>query len=470
VSLSSRSLALLAASILAAAVTLTHALPAHAQSIVPTLVPQPAAQVERGWGDVAVLPPASTQEEAAYVAFYDDGAWDWLLSSGMTTVETNMLFQNLGGPDVTLGGIDFCWRQTGGDTKIRYEVVIWAANGPGGTPGTELAKFAAVATGVTATPTFYHASFSYPLTVSDVYIGVRYNPAVDQGFWFCVDDDGLGGMTLAHPGYFRFNETGGWSHLSTFGAGITYNALMIRAFVSTPGVFAEILGVPYFLVDETSGVGTTTLFAVRNLTGSPVSADVEYYTTGGASQRTETFNLGPYDTQTVNIRDVPGLAIGMDGFARGYVLVTTAGEPDMTPVLAGDFFQVDVGNNFATGDKLFRMIQRCTIATVRALKFPLPDSGTVLKLWIANPRGTGSGDPASFTVQAFDENGNPVMGMTSVKTTRHALEFDASVFTGLSFATLRFDFTNSGGGVVYAEASTQGRFSVGVSSQCNEIP
>ena len=108
----------------------------------------------------------------------------------MTTVETNMLFQHVGGPDVTLGGVDFCWRQTSGDTKIRYEVVIWAANGPGGTPGTELAKFAAVATGVTSTPKFYHASFSYPLTTTNVYIGVRYNPAVDQGFWFCVDDDG----------------------------------------------------------------------------------------------------------------------------------------------------------------------------------------------------------------------------------------------------------------------------------------
>lgn len=474
-SLSPRSLVLVALCSLVSA-----AIPARSQSlqpILPTAPLQAMDRVEHGAGNQSVEPPATDDggaaekaDKAAYIAMYDDGAWDYLLSSGSTTVETNMLFQHIGGSDVTLGGVDFCWRRTGADSKIRYEVVIWAADGPGGTPGTELAKFAAVATGVSNTPAFYHTSFNYPLTTTNVYIGVRYNPAVDQQFWFCVDDDGLGGVTLAHPGYFRNNESGSWSHLSTFGAGISYDALMVRAYVFTPGVFAEVLGVPYFLVDTSSGAGTTTLFAVRNLTGSPVSADVEYYTTGGASQRTDTLNLAPYDTQTVNIRDVSGLVYGMDGFERGFVLITTAGNPDMSPVLAGDYFQVDVGNNFATGDKLFRMIQLCDIASVRSLKFPLPGSGTQLKVWISNPRGTGAGDPASFIVQPYDEDGNAVGAATPVKTTLYALDFDASVFTGLSFATLRFDFTNSGGGVVYAEASTQGRFSVGVSGQCDEFP
>jgi len=463
VSLFSRSLALGAACILVASA-------APAQLIQPVLSSQPLAQVEHGFGDVAASTEQQPADKAAAIIRFDDGAWDWLLTSGMTTVETAMLFQHIGGPDVTLGGVDFCWRQTGGDTKIRYEVVIWAANGPGGTPGTELAKFAAVATGVGGTPAFYHTSFNYPLTTSSVYIGVRYNPAVDHSFWFCVDDDGLGGMTLAHPGYFRYNETGGWAHLSTFGAGISYNALMVRAYVFTPGVFAEVLGVPFFLVDTTDPAGTTTLYAVRNLTNSPVSAGVEYFTTAGLSQRTETFNLGPYETQTVNIRDVPGLAVGMGGYARGYILITTAGNPDMTPVLAGDYFQVDVGNNFATGDKLFRMIQRCNHASIRFLNFPLPGSGTRLTVWILNPRGTGGGDPASFTVQAYDEAGNAIGAPTAVKTTQHSLEFDYSTFTGLDFGTLKFNFTNSAGGVVYAEASTQGRFSVGVSGQCDELP
>lgn len=347
--------------------------------------------------------------------------------------------------------------------------MIWAPNGPGGSPGTELAKFAAVATGVTATPTFYHTGINYALTTSNVYIGVRYNPAVDPAFWWCVDDDGIGGAP-AQPAYTRANESGTWSSLAAFPGLAGYKALMVRAYVFTPGVFAEVLGVPYFKVDETSPVGTTTLFAVRNLTGGSVSGEIEYFTTGGASQRTDALSLGPYDTVTVNLRDIPGLITGMDGFARGYVMITTAGNPDMTPVLAGDFFQVDVGNNFATGDKLFRVIGLCQHASVRSLRFPLPGSGTQLAIWIENPRGVGGGDPPSFTVQAYDENGNAVGAQTVVKTTLHALSFDASVFTGLDFSTLRFNFSNSAGGTVYAEASTEGRFSVGVSAQCDEMP
>ncbi len=450
------------------------AAPARSQTLQPVLPGQTMDRVEHGSGNTLVEPPAETApkskaEKAAGIFGYDDGSYDVLLNSGAKTIETNMLFQNIGGADVTLGGIDFCMRQTSGDSKIHYEVVIWAANGPGGSPGTELASFAAVATGVTSTPTFYHSSFSYPLTMSNVYIGVRYNPAVDSGYWFCVDDDGLNGAP-AQPGFYRSNESGSWAPLNTFSGGISYKALMLRAYVFTPGVFAETLGVPRFSVDKTSGVGTTTLYAVRNLTNSPVSAGVEYFTTTGVSQRTETFNLGPYQTHTVNIRDVPGLAVSMEGFAEGYVLITTAGNPDMTPVLAGDFFQVDVGNNFATGDKLFRIIQRCTKASVRFLNLPLPGSGTDLTVWIDNPRGTGGGDPPSFSVQAYDEAGNLVGSPVNIKTISHSLRFNYSTFTGLDFGTLKFNFSNSGGGVVYAEASTQGRFSIGVSGQCDEIP
>jgi len=450
-----------ASGLLALAVCFSLALPAFGQ------MPE---RVEAVPGGIAVEPRSGDRldEKAAAVLFYDDGEADLWIKSGATTYEVAMLFTGAGGPDVTLGSVDFCWRQDGVDSKIRYEVVVWAANGPGGTPGTELAKFAAVATGVTATPTYYNTSLNYPLTVSNVYIGVRYNPAVDPSFWFCVDTDGIGGAI--QPGYRRANESGGWSTISSIAGASAYKALMVRAYVSTPGVVAERLLVPFFLVDRSSPFGTTTLFAVRNLTSSPVSGTIEYFTRGGSSQRMEDLDLDPYDTVTVNVRDVPGLSVSMDGFSRGYVEITTGGNPDMTPVLAGDYFQVDVDDNFATGDKLVRRFSLCRDATIRFLRFGLPGSGTRLTVWIANPRGTGGGDPPSFSVQAYDEDGNPVGGATLVKTTLHALEFDASVFTGLGFGHLRFDFANSAGGTVYAEASTQGRFSVGVSSQCDDLP
>ncbi|HLE83957.1 MAG TPA: hypothetical protein VJG13_06435 [Thermoanaerobaculia bacterium] len=406
-------------------------------------------------------------EKAAFIVQYDDGEADTAYAAGSTveTFELAMLFEGIGGTDVTLGGVDACMQRFGADPMIRYQVVLWAPDGPGGTPGTELATFAAVATGVTATPVFDGTSLGYPLTTPDVFIGVRYNPVVDPDYFFCADQDGA----EVHPGFFRFNEGGAWNSIP----GVldpAYNALMIRASLATPGVFLESLLVPFFLVDRTSPVGTTTLFAVRNLTGDTVSAEVEYLTVTGASQRTDPLTLDPFETVTVNLRDVGGLTASGDGFARGFVEVSTAGNPDLTPVLGGDYFQVDVGDDFATGDQLVRRIELCDRASLRFLEFPLPGSGTRLTVWIANPRGSGGADPVSFTVRVLDESGNVVGGLIGVKTNRHALDFQATDFTGLNFGTLRFDFSNSSGGTVYAEASAQGRFSVGVTSQCDELP
>lgn len=421
-------------------------------------------------GGVPAASDAPLTGKAVGIVQYDDGESDvGYVDPGRATTELAMLFDNVGGPDVTLGSVDVCLYQTGADPKIRYEVVVWAADGPGGAPGTELATEAAVATGVTSTATFDSTTFNFPLTETNVYIGVRWHPIVDPAFAFCVDRDGIGGAV--QPGYYRANETGAWAPVQLAYSDPDYNALMFRAVLFTPGVVVENLLVPFFRVDTTDPAGTTTLFAVRNLTDAHVSAGIEYFTVQGVSQRIDDVMLGPHDTVTVNVRDIPGLATAMDGFSRGYVEISTAGNPDMTPVLAGDFFQVDVGNDFATGDRLVRQIQLCTDASVRVLKFPLPGSGTVLKVWLTSPRGNGGGDPPSFTVQAYDEDGNAVGAPIPVKTGNHALAYDAATFSaGLAFGTLHFDFSNSGGGMVYAESSVQGRFSVGVTAQCDEMP
>ncbi len=79
------------------------------------------------------------------------------------------------------------------------------------------------------------------------------------------------------------------------------------------------------------------------------------------------------------MRDVAGLPADLDGYARGYVEISTAGDPHQTPVLGGDFFQVDVADNFATGDKLVRRsTDLCTRSSIRFLTFPFAGSGTRL--------------------------------------------------------------------------------------------
>lgn len=248
--------------------------------------------------------------------------------------------------------------------------------------------------------------------------------------------------------------------------GIQANFDDVRLSAVAATVCAENLLVPFYLVDKDDPGGTQTLLAVRNLTGDPVTADLEYLTLNGTSQRKDSITLGPTETRTVSLRDVGGLAVDPDGFARGFVRILTGGSPDGTPVLAGDFFQVDVAENFATGDRLVRQADVCTDASIRFLDF---GGGTRLTIWLTNPRGTGAAKPFSFTVQAYDESGAPVGGTTSVKTTLHAIELQASVFTNLTFGTLKFDFTNSLGGTVYAEYNADERFSVGVVSQCDDL-
>lgn len=444
-------------SLSALALCLVVAWPALGQSTRPVLGGVPAASQN---------PQA---EKAAFIEQYDDGESDvGYNDTGRATSELVMLFDGVGGPDVTLGSVDVCLYQVGSDPMIRYEVVVYAADGPGGVPGTELLTEAAVATGVTSVAAFDTTNLGFPLTETDVYIGVRWNPIVDPDFAFCVDRDGIGGAV--QPGYYRANESGAWSEVDVAYADSDYNALMFRAFLSTPGVFAESLIVPSFLVDRTDPAGTTTLFAVRNLTSDPVSADVEYFTVHGVSQGTEELMLDPRETFNRNLRDVPGLDEDLDGFARGYVVVTTAGNPDMTPVLGGDFFQVDVGADFATGEKLARQIGLCTHRSIRFLNFPLPGSGTRLVIWIANPRGVDSGDPFSFTMRIYDEAGSQVGSTVSFKSSVHVLEIDPSAYTALGSGTLRFDFGNSSGGVLFAESSVEGRFSVGLTGQCDEMP
>ncbi|MEO8197346.1 MAG: hypothetical protein ABI689_11560 [Thermoanaerobaculia bacterium] len=430
------------------------------------LLVQPIIGVESTPSDPSA---PSLLPEAAAIIQYDDNEVDTYVYGFATTntFELMMRFDSILGTDVTLGGVDVCMQQTGSDSTIRYEVVVWSADGPGGTPGTELAHYAALATGVTATPSFHSTNFTYPFTTySTVYIGVRYNPIVDPSFHFCVDLDGA----TVHPAYYRNNETGSWGSVPAVLP--SYNAMMFRAYVYTPGVFQESLLVPGYLVDRLSPAGTATLFAVRNLTASTVNAEVEYFDVLGTSLRSDPLTLGPNETYTANVRDTAGLPADVDGYARGYIEISTAGDPHQVPVLGGDFFQIDVAENFATGDKLVRFsTDLCSESSIRFLAFPFPGSGTRLSVWIANPRGEDLGDPPSFSVRAYDEAGNPHGAPFGVFTANHALQFDASTFAGgLLFGFLKFDFSSSFGGVVYSEAQAGGKFSVGMTGQCHEAP
>lgn len=224
---------------------------------------------------------------------------------------------------------------------------------------------------------------------------------------------------------------------------------------------SDLFAVPFYLVDTTRPGGTTTLYAVRNVTDRFIQLEVEYFRADGSLIRREAAELGPRQTLTVNLRDVPGLPVDPDGFARGFVRITVVQAPAIDN-LTGDFFQVDVDGNFATGDRLITVADLCEVSEVRTLDF---GSGTRLRIFVNEPQGADpETDLPSFTVTAVDEGGN-ASPPQEIFTDQVVVERDAVDFTGEAFGTLVFRFT-AGGGYVYAEYSAGGRFSVGLNSAC----
>jgi hypothetical protein len=226
---------------------------------------------------------------------------------------------------------------------------------------------------------------------------------------------------------------------------------------------ADILLVPFYDVDTVDPNGTTTLFAVRNTTISPLGIELRYLSPGADILRQDLLTLDPRETLTRNIRDVSGLPVGMDGFTRGYVAVLLTATPPSPDNLVGDYLQVDVANNFATAERMVSFRDLCDEQEIRFIDF---GAGTELRVLVNNPRGTDlMTDPPTMVVRPFDETGG-ALPVTEVYTTENALRLLASDFTSARFGTLVFELSNGGGGLVYGEYSAGGRFSVGLNSAC----
>lgn len=231
---------------------------------------------------------------------------------------------------------------------------------------------------------------------------------------------------------------------------------------------ADSLFVPFFEVDTGDPAGTTTLFAVRNISSDGVSLEIRYMSGTGQLLRTELASLDAQETFTRNVRDLSGLPADVLGRARGFIEVRllSADDGSSAPHLVGDYLQVDVGDAFATGERMVTDADFCEEQELRFLDF---GAGTELRFLIRNPRGSDDGsDPPSATVRTYAEDGT-LLDERDLFTDAQAFELSAGVFTTESFGTLVFDFSNSGGGVVYGEYSADGRFSVGLNGACRLV-
>lgn len=99
-----------------------------------------------------------------------------------------------------------CFLRDGTDDQITFSINVWAADGPGGTPGTLLGRLPSqVASGIPDnTATFFRYDLSSLGIVADgpVFIGPSWRPSVDQNFYVCADTNG----PTSKPGYFSLSS------------------------------------------------------------------------------------------------------------------------------------------------------------------------------------------------------------------------------------------------------------------------
>jgi len=228
----------------------------------------------------------------------------------------------------------------------------------------------------------------------------------------------------------------------------------------------ELWFAPRYFVNTTD-FAETTLWAVRNEgTMGTVSLTVQYFDVFFAPQRVDSFMIDPHAVKTVNVRDVPGLAVDPDGFARGFIRFTPGG------AVSVDTLQVDTAENFAQGDVGFTLSDFCAAWQVRFASFT-PGEGSVISFLVNGPRGNDMGDPPTVMGDVYNEAGDFVSSFT-IRTDQWAFDIQSLdlVLGGLAFGSieLTIDALSFPDGLVSVAHSAEGRFSVGLRGICKDPP
>ena len=226
---------------------------------------------------------------------------------------------------------------------------------------------------------------------------------------------------------------------------------------------SEIAGliVPGFEVAVDDPTGPTTFFAVRNTTNQEVDSQVDYYAAASTDPlRTDTFSLSEQATKPLDVRTNLSDLVIKDGMATGFIVVTEVGSTT-APRLEGDYFRVDTGNSFASGDRMVRPEDFCLKQEIRFVDF---GSGFQLRILLNRPRGD---ELPSFSYTAYDQAGTVAVD-GDFETSNYLSVLDVGELGGKSSGTVVFDFSSSGGGWVSAKYSAFGKFSVELRSACRD--
>lgn len=235
------------------------------------------------------------------------------------------------------------------------------------------------------------------------------------------------------------------------------------------------LVLPYFEIEKNDPNGDTVLYALRNESTAPIEVDIKYYEIDSpfAPQRTDRVTLAAKQIHPVNIRDVQNLEIDPDGRARGYVRFEVVGGAS---VLAGDFFRVDPGDNFASGYRLVNADpasasdERCSILSFRFLRGGLFSGGTRIFYWL-DMNVLPQADTIAYSI--YNEAGTLITTGLLGNTDRVASQLTIDQLlvgpaAALNSGAVEFQFSGGVLGHVAGAINASGRFSVGFEGVCRD--
>ncbi|MCP4896075.1 MAG: hypothetical protein GY906_03790 [bacterium] len=228
--------------------------------------------------------------------------------------------------------------------------------------------------------------------------------------------------------------------------------------------------VPYFEVDmSASAFGNSTFWSVRNEGDVATTVAVDYYNALFSNLVTTTVTLEPNEVGSFNVRNVAGLTVDADGFARGMVRV----RPEAGHPVVLDFFQVDAEENFATGSLAYPLSDFCTNWMLRFIGFGGLAGGSVMTVLANGPHGAELEDTPTVVGEVYSESGAFINSFT-IRTDEWF--FKSSILdlvvgdTKFGSVELVLDTTSSPNGVVSVGHSAFSLFSVGVQGVCQDIP
>jgi hypothetical protein len=207
----------------------------------------------------------------------------------------------------------------------------------------------------------------------------------------------------------------------------------------------------------------TTLAAVHNPLGEAIVVHASFRPNDGSEIVEEEYDLPAHATWTRNLRDVAAGALRMGSLI---VTATKVSNGQAVPI-GGDYFVIDPGQNFASGNELLDWTDGgCELWDARMLNGGAFDGGTRFFFYTPdNPPG-----PLTHLIAVGDvyTEAGVFAGVLQVRSTGSATEIAASEIAGLpAFAAIEWTLVQ-GKGAIMTTFSAAGRYSVGVSSICRD--